>query len=67
MAADACIVSGMNGTHVDMAGAIAVADALGVERATAATLIAAYARGLAAGMAEKRQKEAEGEEASQSS
>lgn len=52
----------MNGTHVDMAGALAMTAALGVEPATAAGLIAACAGGLATGTAERRKNEAEGAE-----
>lgn len=59
MAADACIVSGMSGTHVEVASALAMAQAFGVPAARAATLIAACANGLMTGQAERRAKEAE--------
>lgn len=45
--------------HIDMNGALSMAQAMGVEPLVASALLAACAKGLASGAAEKRAKTAE--------
>jgi hypothetical protein len=47
----------MGGAEVDMAGAIALASGMGVEPATAATLLSACGEGISLARSDKREQE----------